>query len=437
MDGLRQRFERLLEQRNLATEALGALEAKTGVDKRYLAAGPSVLPPLPGSPPGMGHRDTLSRPDRGLGSRHSPKPVSSLRLRGVSTVQCNRLCVPSICFNQSNREPKQRRRHCVAHLLGGVRPVRAGRVLQRSTPVLVPFLLRGQVRLPVVLHDSRALERGAHAVSSRHSSTLSKASRGRGQRRERVQRASSGRGSGNNPGRQSKRESAPEGQVKASPSASTQLPAGELGGTRQPKSSTDSSAHSRVGPSTSPSSGSKPAPSRTTFGTSPRRSPASASRLPGKSRGQPRSRAGSSSQRPRAASQQQPQPPVTSSGHPQTAPEASGSTVLRPSPSSSQAPAAVQSPSSATVPTQPPTKTSDGPGDPAPEASQSGGQQEKEPSAQSNGSSSDTELPVSGPSESSLEPTSESSTEVTCHWTHPGPPLRCLQHCWRLRHLAC
>lgn len=39
MDGLRQRFERLLEQKNLATEALRALEAKTGVDKRYLAAG--------------------------------------------------------------------------------------------------------------------------------------------------------------------------------------------------------------------------------------------------------------------------------------------------------------------------------------------------------------------------------------------------------------
>lgn len=39
MDGLRQRFERLLEQRNLATEALEVLEAKTGVDKRYLAAG--------------------------------------------------------------------------------------------------------------------------------------------------------------------------------------------------------------------------------------------------------------------------------------------------------------------------------------------------------------------------------------------------------------
>lgn len=103
-------------------------------------------------------------------SRHSAKPVSSVRLRGVSTVQCNRLCVPRLCIvsacwlpggggvwgpwaapdspprpqNQSYREPKQRGRHCVAHLLGGVRPVRAGRVLQRSTPVLVPFLLRGQ-----------------------------------------------------------------------------------------------------------------------------------------------------------------------------------------------------------------------------------------------------------------------------------------------------
>lgn len=39
MDGLRQRFERFLEQRNLATEALRVLEAKTGVDKRYLAVG--------------------------------------------------------------------------------------------------------------------------------------------------------------------------------------------------------------------------------------------------------------------------------------------------------------------------------------------------------------------------------------------------------------
>ncbi|XP_044609621.1 receptor expression-enhancing protein 6 isoform X1 [Equus asinus] len=43
MDGLRQRLERLLEQRNVVTEALGALEARTGVDKRYLATGAATL----------------------------------------------------------------------------------------------------------------------------------------------------------------------------------------------------------------------------------------------------------------------------------------------------------------------------------------------------------------------------------------------------------
>ncbi|XP_025772099.1 receptor expression-enhancing protein 6 [Puma concolor] len=43
MDGLRQRFEHFLEQRNLAAEALRALEAKTGVDKRYLATGAATL----------------------------------------------------------------------------------------------------------------------------------------------------------------------------------------------------------------------------------------------------------------------------------------------------------------------------------------------------------------------------------------------------------
>ncbi|XP_045656135.1 receptor expression-enhancing protein 6 isoform X1 [Ursus americanus] len=345
----------------------------------------------------------------GRGSGLSAKPVSSLRLRGVSTVQCNRLCVPSLCFNQSHREPKQRRRHYVARLLGGVRPVRAGRVLQRSTPVLVPFLLRGQ------------------------------ASRGRGQHRERIQWASSGRGSRNNPGRQSKRDPAPEGQVKGSPRLYAQLPAGELGSTSQPKASTDSSAYSRVESSTRPSSPSKPAPgssSRTTLGQSPLRSPASASQLPGKSRGQPRSRANSSNQPPQAASPQHLQSSVTSSGQPQPARESSGS-VLRPSTTSSQAPPVVQSPSGSTIPTQPLNKTSDGPEDPAPKASKSSGQQEKGSSAQPNSSSSGTDLPVSCPSESSLEYSSESTTEVTCRWPHRRHELRYLQHCWRLKHLAC
>ncbi|XP_012660048.1 receptor expression-enhancing protein 6 [Otolemur garnettii] len=43
MDGLYQRFERFLGQKNLVTDALGALEAKTGVEKRYLAAGAVTL----------------------------------------------------------------------------------------------------------------------------------------------------------------------------------------------------------------------------------------------------------------------------------------------------------------------------------------------------------------------------------------------------------
>ncbi|XP_030652585.1 receptor expression-enhancing protein 6 isoform X1 [Nomascus leucogenys] len=43
MDGLSQRMERFLEQRNLVTDVLGALEAKTGVEKRYLAAGAVTL----------------------------------------------------------------------------------------------------------------------------------------------------------------------------------------------------------------------------------------------------------------------------------------------------------------------------------------------------------------------------------------------------------
>ena len=31
-------------------------------------------------------------------SRHSAKPVSSVRVRGVSAVQSHRLCIPRICF---------------------------------------------------------------------------------------------------------------------------------------------------------------------------------------------------------------------------------------------------------------------------------------------------------------------------------------------------
>ena len=78
MDGLRQRFERFLEQRNLATEALGALEAKTGVDKRYLAAGEPSGGALGATPPfAKEHSEALGHE----GLRHAPS--GRRRLRGL------------------------------------------------------------------------------------------------------------------------------------------------------------------------------------------------------------------------------------------------------------------------------------------------------------------------------------------------------------------
>lgn len=74
MDGLRQRFERLLEQRNLATEALRALEAKTGVDKRYLAAG---------------------EPSEGARGYRPISPACILRLWGTWALACPHPACPS------------------------------------------------------------------------------------------------------------------------------------------------------------------------------------------------------------------------------------------------------------------------------------------------------------------------------------------------------
>nr|XP_031529757.1 receptor expression-enhancing protein 6 isoform X2 [Vicugna pacos] len=439
MDGLRQRFERFLGQRNLATEALGALEAKTGVDKR---------------------------------SRHSAKPVSSFRLRGISAVQSHRLCVPRICFNQSYREPKQRGRHCVAHLLGGVRPVRTGRVLQRPTPVLVPFLLRGQVRLPVVLHGSQPLERGSQAVSSHHTSTVSKAPRGRGQHRERPQRAGPGRGGRNNSGRPSKRDSTSESQVKSLSSPGKDLPASKLEDTSHPKSSVASSTESPAESSTSPLSPSKAA-ARTSASLSqsqpyfPATGSASGSQLPRKVQGGLRSRANFSGQpqtpgQPRASGQTQTPGQPRASGQTQTPgqPRASGQTQNRgqqraqlsttssgpsqmahrssgsrqhPSTSFSQGVPLVQFPGGTPIPTQPPSKTPDGPGASVPKACKPS----RQPLALHTSSSSVPELPASCQSESSLEYSSESTTEASCSWPNHTPGLHYLQHCWRLKHLAC
>ncbi|XP_043768645.1 receptor expression-enhancing protein 6 isoform X1 [Cervus elaphus] len=336
--------------------------------------------------------------------------------------------------DQSYREPKQRGRHCVAHILGGVRPVRASRILQRSTPVLVPFLLRGQVRLPVVLHGSRPLERGSYAVPSHHTSSVSKASRGRGQHRERHQRAGPGRGSRNDEGRESKRDPASEGRVKPPASPNADALDRETEDAPQHRSSADSSADSPAEPTTSPSFPTKPAlRSSTSLGQAQAQAAAATTATgtqpPGKHRGGLRSQANSSSQT-QAPGQQRARPSTTSSG-PSQGP--SGSTP-RPSTTSSQGPALGQSPSGTTTPTQPPNETPNGPDASAPKSSR---RHQKRPTTKATSSTSVPELPASGQPESSPEYSSESTTEVTYSWPDYRHRLRCLQHCWRMKHLAC
>ncbi|KAF6096626.1 receptor accessory protein 6 [Phyllostomus discolor] len=348
----------------------------------------------------------------------------------------------------------------MAHLLGSVQPIRACRILQRSTPVLVPFLLRGQVRLPVVLHDSRAVERGSHVVSPRHTSAVSKTSRGRGQHYERPQRASPGRGSRNNPGRQSKRNPAPAGQVKSLPSPRAGLLNRQLKGTLHPKSSTDPSTNSAAQTATVPSA--PGSTSRTTLGQSRATGAASGSKLPGKSQAQPGLKANSSSQ-PQAPGQQHSRPSVSSLGPSQPAHRLSGSSKRlsvsskrspgssqrspgspQQSPGSSQQPSTPSSQGTPTVPCpsgtnismQLPQKTSNGPEELAPKASKSSDHQQKGSPTQAPTSTSVPELPVACQSESSLDFTSESTTEVTCSWPHHCPWLQYL-HCWRMKHLAC
>ncbi|XP_058435236.1 receptor expression-enhancing protein 6 isoform X2 [Marmota monax] len=440
----------------------------------------------------------------GRGSRHSAKLVSSVRLRGISTVQPDRICIPRICFSQSHREPKQRRRYRVAHLLGGVRCVRADGVFQRPTPVLVPFLLRGQVRLPVVLHDAGALERGSSPVSSRGASSVPKTPRGRGQRREPTQRPSPGRGRRNSQGRQGKPEPAAEGQVKPPsssgtdqssrkgrtpgtqlPTPGTQLPtpgtqhptagtqhptagtqhptagtqhptsgsqhptagtyystAGTyhpIAGTQHPTSGTYHTTSGAQHP-TEPSTDSQAEPrAGHSSPTRPTGSPLSAASTESHSlntpssmsQGQAVSGSTSGSQVARKT-QIQPQPHTGfSNSAPVPSPQAPGSsgTGRGPSTTSNQDPSLGQSPSSTTTPSQPPSKLPSGPRNPA---SKGSFRQQKEAATSTSGPRS----PVPSHSESSLECSSESTTEITYSWPHCRHQLPCRRPCWLLKHLA-
>uniref|UniRef100_A0A2K5QR41 Receptor expression-enhancing protein 6 n=1 Tax=Cebus imitator TaxID=2715852 RepID=A0A2K5QR41_CEBIM len=400
--------------------------------------------PLPGAEEpghrragGAGGQDRGGEAVPGCRSRYSAKPVSAVRLRSVSAVQSHRICIPRICFNQSYREPKQGRRHCVAHLLGGVRSVQPGRVLQRHTPVLVPFLLRGQVRLPVVLHGSQALERGSHAVPPRRAPAVSKAPRGRGQNHEQPQQASPGHGGRNNQEREAKPDPATEGQVKQPLGPCKDLLAGEKGAAPGSQPSTESSADSQPAAPASASgpgraqrvslnaTSEKPQPqiSTTSSGSQDQLpSGSAAGSCPSrKAQGQRRAQGNSRQPQPRT------QPPRTSPS--QVAVQSPGP-LQQPNVTSSPASPGDQPPGSTNSPMQPPSKPPSEPEDAAPKTTgQTQKQSLKEPAS---GASVREVVPCH--SESSLEYTSESATEITCSWPHR---LRCLQHYWRLKHLAC
>ncbi|XP_049979370.1 receptor expression-enhancing protein 6 isoform X1 [Alexandromys fortis] len=425
----------------------------------------------------------------GRGGSRAAKPVSSVRLRGLSTVQCHRICIPRICFSQSYREPSQGRRYCVANLLGGVRPVRPDRVLQRSTPVLVPFLLRGQVRLPVILHDSGTLEWGSNTVPSRHTTTISKTPCGPRQRGEQSQRKGVGHSGWDNPGRQVRSESAPEAQVRSPGSLCTEPLASDKEHTVEAQLSDSSDSQTETEQQRRPSSPIKPtaSPSRAMNGQSPSPvSPGSASasrgqlatgsvsgsQIPSKARGH-RSR-GSMSSRPAQRTRlpstslgpSQPamrsggssQPAGRSSGPTRTAGRHLGNNQQTPQASASAQPAgrstaAASAPTStqrisvsnqgsprAQSPSTPPDPNQAGSKPPSEPGEEGSKNNKQDPKAQTTEVA---ELPEPEPeperlapchSESSLEYISESTTEITCKW--PSYQLRCPRHCWLLQHLA-
>ncbi|KAK2086876.1 hypothetical protein P7K49_032783 [Saguinus oedipus] len=104
--------------------------------------------------------------------------------------------------------------------------------------------------------------------------------------------------------------------------------------------------------------------------------------------------------------------------------------LQQPNVTSSPASPGDQPPNSTNSPMQPPSKP---PSKPEDTASKTTGQTQKQSSKEPASGTSAREL-VPCHSESSLESTSESTTEIACSWPHRLP---CLQHYWRLKHLAC
>ncbi|KAG8519178.1 Receptor expression-enhancing protein 6 [Galemys pyrenaicus] len=522
MDGLRQRFEQFLEQKNLVTDALGALEAKTGVDKRYLAAGE----PSGGAPhftdrhaEPLGHPDLsrpATRPGRlclrrtGLDDRARPLSSGETELLGRVTGQdldigsaaapplpprpsfavfeAHPLCSLSGTPGMSHKDAVSGGAvtllslyllfgygaSLLCNLIGFVYPAYASIKAIESpskeddTVWLTYWVVYGLFGLAEFFSDlllswfpfyyagkcafllfcmTPGQWNGAHVLYHRvvrplflkhHEAVDSAASEFSG-------RALDLAAGITRDGVQNKPDPAPEGQVTAAPTSSSNLQTGKDTLRLQPSSdsSTESPAEHTTSPFSPGKSGPKDSSQTDTVGQSQSSSPSSgttsSSQLPGKPRGQSQQRAGSASQ-PQAPSQQCSGSASATADPAQ--PTSSASSGQHPNPNSSQEPAPVPPPNSASVSTKPSSNTSDKSGAKAPRApgapkTKPGTQHRKQSASRALSSSSVPELPVSCQSESSVEYTSESTTELTCSWPYHRHGLRYLQRCWRLKHLAC
>ncbi|KFO28894.1 Receptor expression-enhancing protein 6 [Fukomys damarensis] len=221
-----------------------------------------------------------------------------------------------------------------------------------------------------------------------------------------------------------KPEPSAEGQVKLPSRSGTDIPAGEKGRAVGPQLSTEAPAKSLM---------SEAQPSCSSLGKPPARGalghPQSLARPGSGSRIQLASRSATGSQLPKKAQGSAQGPSNHSSQAPKRPALSDPPSGPSPPVSSNREPAPNASPSGAPSPTQPPSEPQD-------QASETSKQPQEEGPTQPAVSAAGPELSSPSLSESSLDSTSESTTELTCCWPCYRPQLWCPRHCWLLEHLA-
>ncbi|XP_014440969.1 receptor expression-enhancing protein 6 [Tupaia chinensis] len=370
MDGLRQRFERFLEQKNFATEALEALEAKTGVEKRYLAAGVVTL----------------------LSLYLLIGPGASLLCNVIGFVYPAYASVKAI-ESPSKEDDTVWLTYWVVYGLFGLAEFFSDLLLSWC-----PFYYAGK-------HHT-AVDSVAGKLSGRVLDVAAGMAR-------------DAKSSPAPPRKQHPREPPPAGEkggtaspqpsMESSTGSMTETATGLLGLDKAPRVSPHTSGNVQPRFQVASSSGARAQPtSSSTSGT----------QVAVTARGQPRTQGNPSRPQPRAG------PSVAPAGAEPSAPAQR--------PGTSAGPGLAPAPSPGADGAQPPSE----PEAPAHKASRGTWQREQSQP----GPASSTSVPeLAGPErgESSLEYSSESTTEVTCHWPRHTLGLGYLPHCWRLRHLAC